>query len=96
LEADTSRISTAKNPSMKKTIKLSKKTEIVLYDMATKKESSLKFSGLEVGDSLVIGTEESTYEKVNELDEFIAAKISATRGCKACEKITVVTMFELS
>lgn len=76
LEADTSKITTAETPSMKKTIKLNKKTEIVLYDMATKKESSLKFSELEVGDSLVIGTEESTYEKVNELDEFIAVKIS--------------------
>ena len=76
LEADTSKISTAKTPSMKKTIKLSKETEIVLYDMATQKESSLKFSEIGVGDSLVIGTEESTYEKVNELDEFIAVKIS--------------------
>ena len=76
LEADTSKITTAETPSMEKTIKLTKDTEIVLYDMATKKESSLKFSELEVGDPLVIGTEESTYEKVNELDEFTAVKIS--------------------
>ncbi len=76
LEADTSKISTAKTPSMKKTIKLSSKTEIVLYNMTTKKESPLKFSELEKGDPMVIGTEESTYEKVNELDQFTAIKIS--------------------
>lgn len=76
LEADTSKISTAKTPSMKKTIKLTSKTELVLYDMTTKKESPLKFSELEKGDPVVIGTKESTYEKVNELDQFTATKIS--------------------
>ncbi len=76
LDADTSKISTAKTLSMKKTIKLSSKTELVLYNMTTKKESPLKFSELEKGDPVVIGTEESTYEKVNELDRFTATKIS--------------------
>jgi len=76
LDANTSKISTAKTPSMEKTIKLSKKTKLVLFDMTTKKESPLKFSELEVEDPLVIGTDESTYEKVNELDEFVATKIS--------------------
>ncbi len=76
LDADTSKISTAKASSLKKTIKLTSKTEIVLYDMTTKKESPLKFSQLKKGDPVVIGTEESTYEKVNELDQFTAIKIS--------------------
>ncbi|MBZ9572766.1 hypothetical protein KJA17_01035 [Patescibacteria group bacterium] len=76
LEADTSKIATAKLPSMEKTIKLTENTKLVVYDMSTKKESPLKFSELEKGDPVVVGTEESTYEKVNELEEFTATKIS--------------------
>ena len=42
LNADTSKISTAKVPSMKKTIKLIPKTKLILYNMTTKKRVILK------------------------------------------------------
>jgi len=76
LDVNTSKISTAKIPSMKKTIKLTSKTKLVFYNMTTKKESSLKFSKLKKGDCVVIGTKESIYEKVNNLSKFTATKVS--------------------
>lgn len=76
LNADTSKISIAKVPSMKKTIKLTPKTKLVLYNMVTKKESPLMFSRFKKGDCVVISTKESTYEKINDLSKFTAIKVS--------------------
>jgi len=76
LNVDTSKISTAKASSMKKTIKLTPKTKLVLYDMATKKESPLMFSRFRKGDCIVISTKEPTYEKIDEISKFTATKMS--------------------
>jgi len=76
LNMSTSKISTAKIPSMKKTIKLTSKTKLVLYNMTTKKESPLKFLKFKKGDCVVISTEEPTYEKINDLSKFTAIKVS--------------------
>jgi len=76
LDADTSKISTAKSPSMEKIIKLTPETKLVLYDMSTKKESSLIFSRFRKGDCIVISTKEPTYEKIDQISKFTAIKIS--------------------
>ncbi len=78
IEADTSKITPAKKNSMDKTIKTTSKTKFVLYDMAKKKEALLKWADLKVGDSVVVATQESTFDEdnINKLEVFTADRIS--------------------
>ncbi len=75
IEAKTSLIETAEKETMEKIIKFTQETEWQIYNITSQEEFALEFSEIEIDDSIVVATIESTFEKVNELEEFTAAKI---------------------
>lgn len=76
LEAKTSLIKTAKRDVMEKTIKFTDDTEWTTYHIPSEEESSFEFSEIKVDDNIVVATVESTFDKINELEEFTATKIT--------------------
>jgi len=76
LEVKTSLIKTAKKDAMEKIIKFTDNTEWTTYRIANKKESSFELSEIKVDDNIVVVTVESTFDKINELEEFTASKIT--------------------
>ncbi len=76
IEARTSLIETAEKDLMEKTIKFTEETEWRIYNITTQEESASEFSEIEIDDSIVVATVESTFEKINELEEFTATKIT--------------------
>ena len=76
LEAKTSLIETAEEELMEKTIRFTEETEWVVYKTISEEEVPYEFSEIKVDDNIVVVTVESTLDKINELEEFTATKIS--------------------
>ena len=76
LRAKTSLIKTAEEEIMEKTIRFTEETEWVTYNIISQEEVPYEFSEIKVGDNIVVVTVESTFDKINELEEFTATKIS--------------------
>jgi len=81
LEVKTSLIKTAEKDIMEKTIKFTDNTEWTIYHIPSEEESSFMVSGVEpseikVDDNIVVATVEPTFDKINELEEFTATKIT--------------------
>jgi hypothetical protein len=76
LEAKTGLIKTSQEEISEKTIKLTEDTVYEIYQMDTKEETSCEFSEIKVDDNILVWTLESTYEEINNLEEFTAAKIT--------------------
>lgn len=76
LRAKTSLIETAKEELMEKTIRFTEETEWVAYNIISQEEVPYEFSEVEVDDNIVVVTVETTFDKINELEEFTATKIS--------------------
>lgn len=76
LRAKTSLIETAEEELMEKTIRFTEETDWVVYNIISEEESSFEFSEIKVEDNIVVVTVESTLDKINELEEFTATKIS--------------------
>jgi len=80
LEAKTGLIKTSQEEISEKTIKLTEDTVCVVYQIDTGEETSCEFSEIKVDDSVLIATLESTYEEINNLEEFTAVKIAKMVG----------------
>ncbi|MBZ9572755.1 hypothetical protein KJA17_00980 [Patescibacteria group bacterium] len=76
LEVRTSLIKTAEKNVMEKIIKFTEDTEWAVYNTATEEESPFEFSEIRVDNSIVVVTVESTFDKINDFEEFAATKIT--------------------
>ena len=77
MEADVSKLDgLAEQGKMEKTIKITGGTKIVVYDLLTKKEQTMSIGDLELGDNILVVTQESTYQDVLTKEEFTATKVS--------------------
>jgi len=76
LEAKTGLIKTSQKEISEKTIKLTEDTACAIYQIDTGEETSCEFSEIKVNDNILVVTLESTYEEINNLEEFTAVKIT--------------------
>ncbi len=77
MEADVSKLDDlAEQGKMEKTIKITEGTKIVVYNMLTEKEQTISIGDLELGDNVLVVTQESTYQNVLTKEEFTATKVS--------------------
>ena len=75
LEAKTGLIKTSQQDRMEKSIKVTESTICEIYHIDIGKTDSCQFSEIIIGDNIVVATLESTYDGVNNLEEFTAVKI---------------------
>ena len=76
LEAKTGLIKTSQQDKMEKSIKIVESTICEIYHIDTEEIDSCQFSDIAVDDNIVVVTIESTYDEINNLEEFTAQKIS--------------------
>ena len=76
LEAKTGLIKASQNEISEKIIKITESTICEIYHIDTEKIDSCQFSEIAVDDNIVVMTIESTYDGINNLEEFTAQKIS--------------------
>ncbi len=77
MEADIAKIEgLAGEGKMMKTIKITSETIIVVYNLLGKAEVPVSIGELEVGDNVVVATQESTKNDVLTREEFTATKVS--------------------
>lgn len=77
IEADVSNIKlAAEEKNMDKIIKITGETKIITYNLTTKEEIPIGVDTLELGDNVVVATQESTREDILTRGEFTATRIS--------------------
>ena len=76
IEARTFLIENAQEETMEKTIKLTNNTECEIYYVDNKQKISCEFSEIGINDDIIVVTIESTRDRINELNEFTAIKIT--------------------
>lgn len=77
MEVDVSSIkSLGEEKKTNKTIKITDETKIVIYNLLTGEEEPINIKEFELGDNVVVATQESTYEDILTKEEFTAVKIS--------------------
>jgi|AntAceMinimDraft_14_1070370.scaffolds.fasta_scaffold74991_2 hypothetical protein len=75
LEVKADLIETSLQDKMEKSIKLNEATICEIYHMDTEETNSYEFSEIAVDDNIVVFTIESTYDEINNLEEFTAESI---------------------
>jgi len=76
LEVKASLIKTSQQDKMEKSIKVTESTICEIYYISTGETDSCEFSDIAVDDNIVVFTIESTYDEINNLEEFTAKEIS--------------------
>lgn len=76
LEVKAFLIKTSQQDKMEKSIKVTESTICEIYYISTGETDSCEFSDIAVDDNVVAFTIESTYDEINNLEEFTAKKIS--------------------
>ena len=76
MEAKTGLIKTSQQDKMDKSIKITESTICEIYHIDTGGTDSCQSSKIIVGDNIVVFTVESTYDEINNIEEFTAKKIS--------------------
>jgi len=75
LEVKADLIKTSLQDKMEKSIKFNEATICEIYHIDTKETNSCEFSEIAVDDNIVVFTIESTYDEINNLEEFTAESV---------------------
>ena len=75
LEVKADLIKTSLQDKMEKSIKFNEATICEIYHMDTEETNSYEFSEITVDDNIVVFTIESTYDEINNLEEFTAESV---------------------
>jgi len=76
LTAKTGLIKTSQKEISEKVIKIVESTICEIYHIDTEETNTCEFSEIVVNDNIVVVTIESTYDEINNFEEFTASKIS--------------------
>lgn len=76
LVAKTGLIKTSQKEISEKVIRIVESTICEIYHIDTKETDSCEFSEIVAKDNIIVVTFESTYDEINNLEEFTASKIS--------------------